>query len=144
MAGHEGRLQVKKSRTWPCVLEWRSKAGKLAQRIRALLLLQRAQVWFPASTCQLMTISKPSSKIFFFQTGFLCSFGSCTGTSSCRPGWPRTHRDLPTYACRVLGFRAYTTTSWHFQKILFLLLASEGTRHTYDTQAHIQAKRSNA
>ena len=26
--------------------------------------------------------------LFVFKTGFLCSFGICPGTSSCRPGWP--------------------------------------------------------
>ena len=28
----------------------------------------------------------------FFKTGFLCTFGACPGTSSCRPGWPWTQR----------------------------------------------------
>ncbi|ERE75821.1 target of Nesh-SH3-like isoform 2 [Cricetulus griseus] len=35
--------------------------------------------------------------------GFLCGFGGCPGTSSCRPGWSQTHRDLPASASRVLG-----------------------------------------
>ncbi|CAO2628442.1 hypothetical protein LEMLEM_LOCUS20001, partial [Lemmus lemmus] len=26
---------------------------------------------------------------------FFCSFGTCPGTSSCRPCWPQTHRELP-------------------------------------------------
>ncbi|CAO2636982.1 hypothetical protein LEMLEM_LOCUS23756 [Lemmus lemmus] len=34
------------------------------------------------------------------------------GTSSCRPGWPRTHRDPPAYASRVLGLKVCTTTTW--------------------------------
>ena len=29
-----------------------------------------------------------------FETVFLCS-PACPGTSSCRPGWPQTYRDLP-------------------------------------------------
>jgi hypothetical protein len=28
---------------------------------------------------------------------------------SCRPGWVRTHRDLPTSASQVLGLKACTT-----------------------------------
>ena len=47
----------------------------------------------------------------FFETGILCSFGACPGTSSCRPGWLHTHRDLPTSASQVLGLKACTTTA---------------------------------
>ena len=49
--------------------------------------------------------------ILFFETGFLCSFGACPGTSSCRPGWPRTHRDLPASASLVLGVKKCITTA---------------------------------
>ena len=46
-----------------------------------------------------------------YKTGFLCSFGSCPGTRSCRPGWLRTHRDLPASASQVLGLKACATTT---------------------------------
>ena len=39
------------------------------------------------------------------------SFGACPGTSSCRPGWPKTHRDLPASVSRVLGLKACATTA---------------------------------
>ena len=32
-------------------------------------------------------------------------------TSSCRPGWPRTHRDPTASASRVLGLKACATTA---------------------------------
>ena len=39
---------------------------------------------------------------FFFLWGtlflYVCSFGACHGTSSFRPGWLQTHRDLPVSA----------------------------------------------
>ena len=44
----------------------------------------------------------------FFETGFLCGFGACPGTSSYRPGWPQTHRDPPASASRVLGLKLCT------------------------------------
>ena len=34
------------------------------------------------------------------------------GTSSCRPGWPRTHRDPLASASRVLGLKSCTTAAW--------------------------------
>ena len=49
--------------------------------------------------------------------GFSVVFGACPGTSSCRPGWPRTHRDPPASASRVLGLKACATTAQ--QNILF-------------------------
>ena len=50
----------------------------------------------------------------FLETGFLCSFGACPGTSSRRPSWLRTHRDPPDSASQVLGLKAHATTapSW--------------------------------
>ena len=49
--------------------------------------------------------------LLVFETGFLCSFGACPRTSSCRPGWPRTRRDTPASASRVLGLKACATTT---------------------------------
>ena len=43
--------------------------------------------------------------------GFSVVFGACPGTSSCRPGWPRTHRDPPAFASQVLGLKACATTA---------------------------------
>ena len=57
----------------------------------------------------------------FFKTGFLCGFGACPGTSSCRPGWPRTHRDLPASASQVLGLKACATTAWQTCIFIFIL-----------------------
>ena len=45
----------------------------------------------------------------FFETGFHCIFKAFPRTSSCRPGWPRIHRDLPASASRVLGLKACAT-----------------------------------
>ena len=45
----------------------------------------------------------------FFLKEFLCSFGTCPGASSCRPGWPRTHRDPHASASRVLGLKVCAT-----------------------------------
>ena len=47
----------------------------------------------------------------FFKTGFLCSFGACPGTSSCRHDWPRIHRNPPTSASWVLGLKVCATTA---------------------------------
>ena len=44
----------------------------------------------------------------FLDTGFLFSFGICTGSSSCRPGWPQTP---PASAFQVLGLKACATTA---------------------------------
>ena len=46
----------------------------------------------------------------FFKTEFLCSFGACPGTRSCRPGFPQNHRDPPASASQVLGLKACTAT----------------------------------
>ena len=46
---------------------------------------------------------------YFYETGFLC-LTVLTGNSLCRPCWPRTHRDLPTFAFQVLGLKACATT----------------------------------
>ena len=48
---------------------------------------------------------------WFFEPGFFCSFGACSGTSSCRSGWHQTHRDLPVSASQVLGLKACATTA---------------------------------
>ena len=48
---------------------------------------------------------------WFFKTGFLYSFGACPGTSSCTPGWPRTHREPPASASQVLLLKACATTA---------------------------------
>ena len=53
----------------------------------------------------------------FFKTEFLCSFEVCPGTSSCRPGWSWTHRDLPTSASRVLGLKACATTTQLYHQL---------------------------
>ena len=47
----------------------------------------------------------------FFKDRVFCSFAACLGTSSCRPGWPQTHRDLPTSASQVLGLKVCTSTA---------------------------------
>ena len=47
----------------------------------------------------------------FFETGFLCSFGACPRTSSCRPSWPRTQSDPPGSPSQVLGLKACATTT---------------------------------
>lgn len=39
----------------------------------------------------------------FYETRFLCNFGSTPGPRSCRPDGPQTHRDPHTSASRVLG-----------------------------------------
>ena len=49
--------------------------------------------------------------LFVFETGILCSFGACPGTSSYRPGWLHTHRDLPISVSQVLGLKACKTTA---------------------------------
>ena len=41
----------------------------------------------------------------------LCNSSSCPGTSSCRPGWLWTHRDLLFSASQVLGLKVCMTTS---------------------------------
>ena len=40
--------------------------------------------------------------LVFFETRFLCSFGACHWTSSCRPGWPWIHRDPPALKVRAI------------------------------------------
>ena len=47
---------------------------------------------------------------WFLETGFLCSFGACLGTSSFRSDWPRTHRDPQSFASQVLRLKAYAAT----------------------------------
>ena len=47
--------------------------------------------------------------IFFLKIDFLCSFGACPGTKSCRPGWAQTHRGPPASTSQVLGLKACTT-----------------------------------
>ena len=49
--------------------------------------------------------------IFFFQDKLLCSFGACSGTSSCKPGWPQTHRDPPVSAFQVLELKVCSSTT---------------------------------
>ena len=56
---------------------------------------------------------------WFFKTGFLCGFGGCPGTSSCRPGWTRTPRYLPASASQVLGLKACATTACLPELLLF-------------------------
>ena len=48
--------------------------------------------------------------LLVFETGFLCVFEGCSGTSSCRPGWPQTHRDSPASASQVLVLTVCATT----------------------------------
>ena len=60
-----------------------------------------------------MQICKVAKELFFFQDRVsLCNSPDCPGTSSCRPGWPRTHRDSPASAFRALGLKVWATTSW--------------------------------
>ena len=52
----------------------------------------------------------------FLETRFLCCFGSCPGTSSCRPCWLQTHRDLPASASKVLRLMVchhHPALTWH-------------------------------
>ena len=59
--------------------------------------------------------------LFFFgfsRQGF-SGFGACPGTSSCRPGWSRTHRDSPASASRVLGLNACATTARPCSQFLY-------------------------
>ena len=49
-------------------------------------------------------------------------FGSCPGTSSCRPALPRSHRDPPASASRVLGLKACTTTAPNICLVLKYIL----------------------
>ena len=49
--------------------------------------------------------------LWFFKTGFLCSFEACPRTGFCRPDWPQTHRDLPASTSQVLRLEAYTTVT---------------------------------
>jgi hypothetical protein len=43
----------------------------------------------------------------FVETGFLCVSLADLKLSLCRPGWPRTHRDSPASASRVLELKVY-------------------------------------
>ena len=52
--------------------------------------------------------------LLFLETGFLCSFGACPGTCSCKPHLPQTHSDLLASASLVLGLKACATTTWLF------------------------------
>lgn len=36
----------------------------------------------------------------------------CPGTFPVRQGWPQTYRDLLAFASRVLGLKAFATTTW--------------------------------
>ena len=67
-----------------------------------------AQIFWPLPFCLfsfLLFIYFYLFIFWFFETGFLCSFGACPETSYCRPGWSRTHRDPPASVSRVLGLR---------------------------------------
>ena len=70
-------------------------------------------VFFFTSVCMVDYFDKFSYGFFFgfFETGFLCGLGACPGTSSCRPGWSQTHKDLPVSASQVLGLKACATTA---------------------------------
>ena len=59
----------------------------------------------------------------------LCNSPSCPGTSSCRPGWPWTYRDLPASASRVLGLKACTTTARLL--LCFLCMLEEDIKSPY-------------
>ena len=49
--------------------------------------------------------------LVFWDRVSLCNSPSFPGTSSCRPGWPQTHRDLPASASWVLGLKMCATTT---------------------------------
>ena len=49
----------------------------------------------------------------FLRQGVSVAFGSCPGTSSCRPCWPQTHKYLPASASLVLG-PILTVAVWVF------------------------------
>ena len=50
----------------------------------------------------------------FFERWFLSRFGVCPGSSSCRPGWSGTQRDLEVPACPVLGTIQYHLAVFNF------------------------------
>ncbi len=69
----------------------------------------------------------PELFVCFLKTGFLCSFGACPGTNSCRPGWSRTHRDPLASAPRVPGLKVCATATqfvFVFQDLEFLCYSS--------------------
>ena len=50
---------------------------------------------------------------YFLRQGFSVSdsFGACSATDSCGPGWPWIHRELPASASQVLGIKTCVTTA---------------------------------
>ena len=81
--------------------------GMCHQRPAYILLFLKLFIYlFKISTSSPPPISLPLPpfplplflSLWSFKTGFLCSFGVCPGTSSCRPGWPRTHGNPPASA----------------------------------------------
>lgn len=69
------------------------------------------------------SISRTCSILFLFlsifETGFLCSLGTCLGTSYCSPGWPLIHRDSSDSAFWVLILKVDTTTA-QLESVTFL------------------------
>ena len=53
------------------------------------------------------------NSLFFF-------FLRLSWNSLCRPGWPRTYKDIPASTSWVLGLMACATTTWIFLLLLFL------------------------
>ena len=60
--------------------------------------------------CILSSVPTNFSFLFWDRIS-LCNSSSCPGTSSCRPGWPHTHREPPASGSRVLGLKVCTTTA---------------------------------
>ena len=83
------------------------------------------------------------SFFFFFETRFLCSFGACPETSSCRSGWPRTHRDPPASPSPVLGLKACVTTAGHIHVVLFREIKSIWVYGSFKMALQVQAPAAN-
>ena len=92
---------------------------------------------------KILSFSIVSSWLFFwggvlfvcFETEFLCSFGACPRTSSCRPGWPRSHRNPFASASQVLGLKTchYSLAFLAF----FFNIKKSGIRKCVDLHLHL-------
>ena len=76
------------------------------------LIILKICVSFLGLSIPFLYFPRPLNIFFLFsRQGFSIAFGSCPGTNSSRPCWPRTPRDLPASASRVLGLKACATTA---------------------------------